>query len=177
MAGDEKIPVARLGKTVGLRGDMRLNLLSDFPEQFRKGARFMSDRGDLTVASYDAKRGTVRFEGVDDVDAAKRLTNAFLYTTRAQSEASCNLKEGEYFWYQILGMEVVEPSGEILGRVRDIERLAGTDYLVVDTAHALVEEGKAKRFLIPFIDRYVDRVELEHKRVHTRDAKEILDAS
>ncbi|WP_353661293.1 ribosome maturation factor RimM [Hydrogenimonas sp. SS33] len=173
----QKIPVARIGKSVGLRGDLRLNLLSDFPEQFRKGARFSSDRGDLTVASYNPERGTIRFEGVDNVDDAKRLTNAYLYTTKEAGEAACRLKEGEYFWYQIIGMDVVDAPDTRLGSVRDIERLAGTDYLVVDTDEALVREGAPASFLVPYIDRYVDRVDLEEGRVITRHARDILDAS
>jgi len=172
----EKIPVARIGKTVGLRGELRLNLLSDFPEQFRKGASFMSDRGDLTIAGYNPARGTVRFEGIGSVDEARRLTNSYLYTTKEAGEAACRLEKGEYFWYQIIGLEVVE-NGESLGRVREIERLAGTDYLQVETARPLSEAGLAKRFLIPYIDRYIDRVDLARGEILTTGAKEILEAS
>lgn len=176
MKGADRLPVARIGKTVGLRGDLRLNLLCDFPEQFKKGATFMSDRGDLTIRSYNAERGTVRFEGFDTVDDAKSLTNAYLYTTKEMGEAACKLKKDEYFWYQIIGLDV-EDSGELLGSVNEIERLAGTDYLVIETAARLVEKGAAKSFLIPYIDRYIDRVDLDAKKVLTKGAKAILDAS
>ena len=176
MKESERIPVARIGKTVGLRGDLRLNLMTDFPEQFKKGAVFMSDRGDLTVSAYNPDRGTVRFEGYDDVDAAKPLTNAYLYTTKEAGEKACHLGENEYFWYQIIGLEVFD-GDKRLGRVKEIERLAGTDYLVVDTDAALVENGAAKSFLIPYIDRYVDRVDLETGRLFTKGAEAILDAS
>ncbi|WP_201351807.1 ribosome maturation factor RimM [Hydrogenimonas urashimensis] len=172
----DKLPIARIGKTVGLRGELRLNLLTDFPEQFKKGARFMSERGTLTVASYNPERGTVRFEGIDNVDDAKKLTNLYLYTTREAGEASCHLEEGEYFWYQIIGLDVQEGE-EVLGRVKAIERMAGTDYLVVETADLLVAQGLPKGFLIPYIDRYIERVDLEGKKVLTRGAGEILEAS
>ena len=176
MGGPEKIPVARIGRTVGLRGDLRLNLLTDFPEQFVSGARFFSDRGDLTIRRYDADRGVVRFVGYDDVDAARSLTNAYLYTTKEAGEAACRLEEGEYFWYQIIGLEVID-DGEPLGRVERIERLAGTDYLVVATRKEWVEAGAASRFLIPYVDRYVVGVDTEAGEIRTRDAAAILDAS
>ncbi len=172
----DRVPVARIGKTVGLHGDLRLNLLCDFPEQFKKGATFMSDRGDLTIRAYNGERGTIRFEGIDNVDDAKPLTNAYLYTTKEAGEAACRLEEGEYFWYQIIGLDV-EDAGERLGRVKEIERMAGTDYLVIETDGALVDRGAAKSFLIPYIDRYIDHVDLEGKKVVTRDAKAILEAS
>ena len=111
------------------------------------------------------------------MDAAKRLTNAYLYTTKEAGERACHLKKGEYFWYQLFGLEVVDDTGRVLGRVRSIERLAGTDYLVVDTDEGLVAQEKAKSFLIPYIDRYVDRVDLDAKRLFTKGAEAILDAS
>ena len=111
------------------------------------------------------------------MDAAKRLTNAYLYTTKEAGERACHLEKGEYFWYQLFGLEVVDDTGRVLGRVRSIERLAGTDYLVVDTDEGLVAQEKAKSFLIPYIDRYVDRVDLDAKRLFTKGAEAILDAS
>lgn len=176
----QKLPIARIGKTVGLRGDLRLNLLSDFPEQFKRDATFMSDRGDLTVSSYNAERGTIRFKGIDNIDDAKRLTNAYLYTTKEATEEACKLNEGEYFWYQIIGLEVDDVNGNdktLLGKVEEIERLAGTDYLIVKTDPALVEDGFAKSFLVPYVERYIDYVDLKEGKVLTTGAKAILEAS
>ncbi|MCF6202024.1 MAG: ribosome maturation factor RimM, partial [Hydrogenimonas sp.] len=132
--------------------------------------------GDLKLSSYNRERGVVHFEGYDTVDDAKPLTNAYLYTTKEAGEAACNLGEGEYFWYQIIGLEVIE-SGEKLGTVKEIERLAGTDYLQVKTSQPLVESGLPKSFLIPYIERYVERVDLEKGQLYTVGAKEILEAS
>ena len=39
-----KVYVAKLGKTVGLQGHLRLFIDSDFPEQFKKGAIFTTNR-------------------------------------------------------------------------------------------------------------------------------------
>ncbi len=172
----DKIPVARIGKTVGLKGEMRLNLLTDFPEQFRAGADFLSDRGRLKIASYNPSRGTVRFEGIDSVEEAKPLTNAYLYTTKEAGEAACQLGENEYFWYQIIGLDLLD-GDEVVGRVLDIERLAGTDYLQIETSDKLVKDGLAKRFLVPYVDRYIEKVDLQRGVVVSRGAKEILEAS
>ena len=42
---NELLQVARLGKTVGLKGGLRLYNLSDFPTQFKKGAKFLLENG------------------------------------------------------------------------------------------------------------------------------------
>jgi 16S rRNA processing protein RimM len=171
-----RLVVARIGKTVGLRGDLRLHILCDFPQQFKKGASFESDRGLLTVAAFSPDRQTVRFEGYTSVEAAKPLTNLYLYTDRESSEAADWLKEGEYFWHQIEGLEVVE-ADRPLGRVARIERMAGTDYLLVETDQTLVKEGAAHTFFIPYIDRYIRAVDLDGGRIVVEGARDILEAS
>jgi len=176
MGDKQRFFIAQIGRTVGLRGDLKLHLHTDFPEQFKKGARFYSPKGELTVADVNQKRGTIRFEGYGDINAAKALTNVKLYADEAQTKATCNLDEGEYFWFDIIGSDVVE-NGETLGRITDIQRMAGTDYLSVKTARALVDEGLPERFLIPYVDRYIKGVDMEAKEVTTKDARDILEAS
>ncbi len=177
MTNEERIHIATIGRCVGLRGDLKLHLYTDFPEQFKAGAMFQTDKNErLTIDSYNSHSGLVRFEGFSDRTAASRLTNRKLYTTRSESRRACNLKEGEYFWFEITGA-TVEEGGEKLGTVREIERINATDYLIVETDAALQAEGLPKRFYIPWIPNYVIRFDPEAKVVYTTDARSILEAS
>jgi len=172
----KRFPIAKIGRSVGLRGDLKLNLLTDFPEQFKKNAIFESDRGRLTVESYNAARGVIHFEGIDDPESAKKLTNAIIYSDEESTRELCRLPEGEYFWFDIIGAEVFE--GDIvLGVVKDIQRMPSADYLVVETDSSLLDDGVAKSFLIPYIDRYIVEFDFERKRIECRDAHDILMAS
>ncbi len=172
----KKLAVARLGRSVGLRGDMKLHNLSDFPEQFVKGATFQSDRGELEIEHYNPQRGTVKFKGIDSPEEAKKLTNVYLYSSEEETKKHIALEEGEYFWFDILGCRVYE-EGKPLGEVKDIARYPAADYLVIATDKALIEQGKPKRFLVPFLDRFVEDVDIEAKRIELRGAQDILDAS
>ncbi len=168
--------IAQIGRTVGLHGDLKFHLHTDFPEQFKPGATFQSSRGDLTIAGVNLKRGTVRFRGYENIDDAKKLTNVKLYADEAQTKANCSLGEGEHFWFDIIGCSL-EEDGEVLGTVTDIQRMADVDYMAIDTDAALVEKGMPKQFLLPYIDRYVVRADTEVKRVYVKDAKDVLEAS
>ncbi len=172
----EKFFIAQIGRTVGLHGDLKLHLHTDFPEQFKQGSTFQSSRGPLTVASVNAKRGIIRFSGYENIDEAKKLTNLKLYADEAQTKANCELNEGQHFWFDIIGCEVME-NGEKLGRVSDIQRMADVDYLAIDTDDALVKAGMPKQFLLPYIDRYIINADTQAKRIDTRDAKDVLEAS
>jgi len=172
----KKLAVARLGRSVGLRGEMKLHDLSDFPQQFVEGAIFQSDRGELEIERYNPRRGTIKFKGVDTPEDAKRLTNAYLYSTQEQTKEQIELGEGEYFWFDILGSDVYE-SGELLGKVEDIQRFPAADYLLIKTDKRLTDRGMPKSFMIPFLDRFIQEVDTERKRIDVVGGKEILEAS
>jgi len=172
----EQFYIAQIGRTIGLWGDLKLNLHTDFPEQFKIGSTFKSDRGDLTISDVNFKRGIIRFQGYESIDSAKKLTNAKIYTDLEQTKENCTLDEGQYFYFDIEGCTVVD-GDEVLGLVTDIQRMVDTDYLVVKTDDKLVEAGMAKSFLLPYIDRYVISADIEAKKIYTKDAKDILSAS
>jgi 16S rRNA processing protein RimM len=75
MNTSNNIYVAKLGKAVGLQGHLRLFIDSDFPEQFKKGATFTTNRNlQLKVLEYIPTRDLIIFENYTDVEIAKKLT-------------------------------------------------------------------------------------------------------
>jgi 16S rRNA processing protein RimM len=172
----EQFYIAQIGRTIGLWGDLKLNLHTDFPEQFKVGSTFKSDRGDLTISDVNFKRNTIRFQGHESIDSAKKLTNTKLYTDLEQTKENCSLDEGQHFYFDIEGCIVVQ-GDLVLGVVDDIQRMVETDYLVIKTDKTLVDEGFAQSFLLPYIERYIISANIEEKKIYTQDAKDILEAS
>jgi 16S rRNA processing protein RimM len=175
MSNDNSL-IAQIGRTIGLWGDLKFHLHTDFPEQFKVGKTYKSNRGDLTIADINFTRGIIRFKGYESIDSAKKLTNTKLFANEEQTKENCDLKEGQHFWFDVIGC-VVQQDDEVLGLVEDIQRMADTDYLSVKTEASLVESGLSKNFLLPYIDRYIVKVDTEEKIVYTKDAKDILEAS
>ncbi len=169
-----KIPIAKLGKSHGIKGWQKIHLLTDFPEQFKPNTTFSSDKIDLTIEKIDLKRGLVKFKGVDTPEDAKKLTNRMLYTTEEETKENIKLKKDEYFWFDIIGCDVYE-NEELLGKVKEIERANETDYLIINTDEKLIKEDYPKRFLIDF-KRNVDKVDVENKKITAIGAKELLDS-
>ena len=175
MSNDSAL-IAQIGRTIGLWGDLKFHIFTDFPEQFKVGKTFKSNRGDLTISDINMKRGTIRFSGYESIDSAKKLTNVKLFSDEAQTKKNCELGEGQHFWFDVIGC-VVKQDELILGQVEEIQRMADTDYLSIKTEKGLVEEGLSRNFLLPYIDRYIIKVDTEEKIVYTKDAKDILEAS
>jgi 16S rRNA processing protein RimM len=175
MSSDSSL-IAQIGRTIGLWGDLKFHIHTDFPEQFTVGKTYKSNRGDLTISDINHKRGTIRFRGYESIDSAKKLTNAKLFADEAQTKENCELGEGQHFWFDVIGC-VVKQDDMVLGQVEEIQRMADTDYLSVKTDKSLVDEGLSKNFLLPYIERYIIKVDTDEKIVYTKDAKDILEAS
>jgi len=174
---DRLLHIATLGRTVGLGGDMKLHLFTDFPEQFKKGETFYTkDRSPLKIADINLERGIVRLEGVDTPEAARRFTNTKLYTTYGRTRETCSLDEGQYFWFDLVGSRIVE-DGTTLGQVLEIERIGTLDYFVVKTDEALTAQGRPKQFLLPYQPHFVEAVDTDEGVIRTRGALDILEAS
>lgn len=162
----------------------------------------------LVVSSFIKKNDKyfIEFEGITSADSAKQLVNAKIYATKAQSREHCKLKKDEYFYFDIIGLDIIE-DGENLGIVRDIERIGNVDYFIVEVADNLAsniatkstqpkldksknitkstsptpkptkKQNKPKTFLVPYVDRFVLEVCLQTGRIFTKNAKSILEQS
>lgn len=169
--------VATLGRVVGLKGDIKLNLHTDFPEQFAKGSTFQLENGStLTIQSYNPDRELVRLAGYDTPEAVKVLTNAKLFTTHEATRARCKLAKGEFFWFDLPGLSVFEGE-KLLGVVIEVERIGPQDFLFVKTDAALVAQDLPATFLIPYIDRFVLNVDVAMKKISVDGGLDLLEAS
>lgn len=175
------IQVAKIGKTNGVFGGLKLHLLSDFPQILTQDIIFEAKSQGLKpqtiklkIKSYQA--GIVVFEGYESKESAGTLTNFILYASKEDTKKYCKLEEGEAFWFDVIGMEIVE-NDEVLGKVVEIERIGGVDYLVVLANLSLPSLPKKapKRFMLPYIERYV--LEMKEGVIYTQDAKDIWFAS
>ena len=173
----EKIYVAKLGKTVGLKGQQKLHIDSDFPEQFKKNAKFITDKKqELIIESYNATNNVVKFIGIDTIEDAKKLTNKQLFTSVEDTKELCQLQEKQYFWFDIMNCLIIEDD-LVLGKVVDIQRMPLSDYLLIDTAKELVEKKLSTQFLIPYIDDYILNVDINNKKIVTKNSYLILENS
>lgn len=174
----DNVYVAKLGKTVGLKGHVKLFIDSDFPEQFKKGSSFLTNRNlNLVIKDYSATREIVQFENYDDVDLAKKLTNQELFSTPEQTRNNCQLAENEFFWFDLIDCDVYEDDLK-LGKVVDVHRYPTSDYLEITTDSTLVEKELPKTFLLPHIfNQYVLEVNVDEKKITVKDAYDILENS
>jgi 16S rRNA processing protein RimM len=112
---------------------VRVEVLTDRPaERFIVGARLHREgsAGALTlVEARPANPGWIlQFAEVSTREAADGLRLAYLEVDAGPADA---LPRGAYFWHEMIGVEVRDPEGNLLGTVRDVYRTGGADVLEV----------------------------------------------
>ncbi len=165
----KRVRVAKLGKVVGLKGEIKLYIDSDFLEQFEAGeVLHLKDGTPLQIEYYNPQREIVKFEAFSQREEVAHLVNADLYSSVEQTRELCRLEEGEFFWFDLEGLKVYDQE-KLLGSVKSVERIANQDYLLVETAKALVEQELAKTFYIPYVDAYIKSVDLDAGEICTEN--------
>lgn len=151
MSGEPEIAVGRIVAPHGIRGEVRVQPWTDYPERFQPGMRVFVERGPgwTTVQSVRSFRGgllLLRLEGIGDRNAAERLRGARLLIPRSERVP---LPPGAYYTLDLLGWPVVRPDGVPVGRLRDVLRAPAHDLLEVELADG-------RRALVPAVRALVE---------------------
>jgi 16S rRNA processing protein RimM len=111
--------------------------------------RETKDHADTVVA---------RADGVDDRSAAESLKGARIFIPRSSFPTA---GDDEFYWVDLLGLDVVNREGVHLGAVRDLMSTGPQTVLVV----AREEDGKTVERMIPFVSQFIDGVDQAAKRI------------
>jgi 16S rRNA processing protein RimM len=121
------LEVGRIAKPHGLRGEVIVSLTTDRTERLARGAVLVTARGPLTVvsAAKHQERWRVKFDGIDDRNAADTLHGLALHAESIHDPDA-------YFVHELIGCEVHDRQGTVIGEVVSVEANAAHDMLVLN---------------------------------------------
>lgn len=132
---DAMVVVGRVARSHGRRGEVVVNVETDFPEQrFRAGGVVYTRGGErpeprrIAGVRYHAGRPIVAFDGVATIDAAAALANQELRVPSADQQA---LPRGSYYADALIGCRVRTLDGRVVGTVSDVQGPAAASRLIV----------------------------------------------
>ncbi|MCZ2258810.1 ribosome maturation factor RimM [Sporosarcina sp. G11-34] len=156
--------VGKIVNTHGIRGEVRVNSYTDFPEErFAVGnklALFMPDSTKpitLIIASQRPHKNfkLLTFENHPNLNDVEKYRDGML---KISENDLGDLDEGEFYYHEILGCAVVTTEGVNLGKVTDILETGANDVWTVTP-----EKGKPQ--YIPYIDDVVKEIDIENKKI------------
>ena len=169
---NRELVVGRVGRAHGVRGEVTVDVRTDDPEsRFVVGATLRTDpaaAGPLTIASTRPHQGRllVRFEDVSDRNGADGLRGVLLVVEVTEEDRPPDPEE--FYDHQLVGLQVHDHAGDVVGEVAEVLHHPAHDVLVVRR-----EEGPDA--LVPFVAELVPEVDLERGRVTVADRPGLLD--
>ena len=167
----DAIEVGRIADAWGIKGWFKVLPHSASPEALFSSKRWFlqpSERGAKTFSgtvllkikeAKDHSDSVVAASAeVPDRNTAELLKGARIFVSRASFPTP---EADEYYWVDLIGLDVVNREGVALGAVRELLHTGPQTVLVL----AYEEEGKAKERMIPFVSAYIDTVDLAGRRI------------
>jgi 16S rRNA processing protein RimM len=167
----DAIEVGRIADAWGIKGWFKVLPHSASPEALfsskrwyllptERGVKTFSGTVLLRVREAKEHSGTVvaSAQDVDDRSAAEALKGARIFIARSSFPTAA---EDEFYWVDLIGLEVVNREGQSLGQVKELLSTGAQTVLVIE----YTEDGKVLERMIPFVSVYVDAVDLAGKRI------------
>lgn len=152
---NEKIIIGKLGKVRGLNGELKLIPLTDFENRFDDLQSVDVDGKNLNV-DYVKQIGNnlvIRFKNYEVRETAQKLTGKLIRVDRSKAAP---LADGEFYTFDIIGLEVFDLNKNKLGVVTDIMKTGSNDIFFTKC-----DDGR--EILIPALKRIVKKIDLEKK--------------
>lgn len=150
---DKMIVIGKIGAPQGVRGEVRLIPMTEFPERFKTLKIAMFDDGtSLQVESvrYHQQFVLLKFKGLDDRNAIEHLKNKLI---QIEPKDLMPLPEGHYHIFDIIGLSVYNEQEEYLGKISDVLQTGSNDVYVV-------EQKEKQPLLIPGLKTVVLTIDI-----------------
>jgi 16S rRNA processing protein RimM len=161
MIWDDMAVVGRIARAHGIRGQVIVNLETDFPEaRFQPGGELFIERSGVVEAlrlssvRFQNGRPVIGIEGIDTMNGAEALAGREL---RIPLEQLAPLPAGTFYRHNLIGCRVETASGEAIGIVHDVE---GT----VEGSRLVVQRDRDE-ILIPLVAEICTAVDPAAKRI------------
>lgn len=156
-AADRHIIIGRIGAAHGIRGEVRVNPMTDFPERFHDMTEVYVDNALLEIESvrYHGDKILMKFRGYETRNDAETLKGMMLSVPRSEAMP---LNEGEYYTFDIIGLGVFDVNGNALGKVTNVLETGSNDVYVVKS-----DDGK--EILVPALKAVVKEINIDESRM------------
>lgn len=146
------VQVGRIVGAHGLKGDLKVEILTDFVQRLDVGRRLRLKGDWVTVERVREQKGRLimKLHGIDTIDEAEKLQWQYL---EAPAEERPSLDEDEYVTADLVGLSVFTTSGEELGKVDDVLLMPAHDVFVVNG------------IMIPGVKQFVKDIDLKNRKI------------
>jgi 16S rRNA processing protein RimM len=147
--------IAHLGKPHGLKGEILMYIITDFPERIKSGLTVYVGENyskyEIDLIRNHNKGMIIKFKEIESIEEIEKLRNLDVFVSSENLE---KLPEGEYYHHQLLGMQVFDENGVAIGELIEILETGANDVYVAKSS-----DGKEE--LIPATKENLINIDLK----------------
>jgi 16S rRNA processing protein RimM len=154
---DPCIEIGRVARAQGIRGEIRVDSWTDWPERFLAGGSIFIQPSAGEGAWHQVVRTRLqgrtvilKLAGVDDRDQADMLRGAVL---KIKNSDRPPLHDGQYYIRDVIGLTVRTEDGRVIGKINDVLKMPAQDLYVVT--------GSGREILIPAVRQIIKKIDVE----------------
>jgi 16S rRNA processing protein RimM len=165
------VPFGQFGRPHGVRGELRFRPFNPDSPLLSKGRTIQVGRSPKDCTTYqvervrfDSKGAVVKIDGFFDRDQVRVLTGQTWYEMR---DAFPELGDDEVYLVDLIGMDAVRESGELIGCVTDILEHGPYETLAI-------RYGR-REVLVPYVEAFVLRIDMDARQIIIRPIEGLID--
>ena len=159
------ITIGRILAPWDFQGQLKVEVITDFPERFTSASTVYINQRPMTIDSVGWHKGKaiIKFATIDSVRDAEKLRGQLVEIHHSQLQP---LPAGQYYQFQLIGLEVKTTQEEPLGKISEILPTSNNDIYVV--------KGDDGEILIPATDEIVKSIDLDKGVIVIEPVKGLL---
>ena len=160
---DKRILLGHISGLFGVKGWLKIFSYTSPRTQITAYKQWYLGEDEQVVMRLEAgqahKDGVIaKLVGIDDRDQAMNLMQREIWVNQ---QALPELAQGEYYWHQLIGCQVLDVAGDVIGQVHDLMETGANDVLIVQTLHPHKRE-----YLIPYIrEQVIKSIDLDRRQI------------
>lgn len=159
---DGYIAVGRIATAHGIRGEVRVELHTDFPDRFAPNTVIYISEA-LSPATIEYARPhklqmLVKLVGIETRDEAETLRGQWVFVPE---DEAVELEADTYWVHDIVGLQAETETGELLGRISEVLFTGANEVYVI-------QGNDGAELLVPAIADVIQQVDLATKRIIVR---------
>jgi 16S rRNA processing protein RimM len=165
------IAIGQIVRSNGIRGEVRLNLLTDHPERLQQLTHVWVGPEENRARQLAVERvrlhrhqAVLKLKSIESRDAADSLKEQFVFIHEQQALPLAN---GSYFIHEIVGMQVTTDEGRNLGTVEEVWQMPANDVWVV--------RRNGEEILLPAIRDVIRSVDRQQRAIVIHALEGLLD--
>jgi len=177
---EQFIFIGKITKTIGVKGAVKIILLTDFPERFLKlkevqlfdeksnNLLINENTNDTNFGIFDVQLYNsfvrISIKGFDSIEKVSSLLNTLICI---DEKKRVKLPKGVYYYYEMIGCEVFD-SDRLLGTVTKIDNYGCSDILFVNSV-------KGKELMVPLLKEFITKIDVKNKKIDVKLIEGLID--